>query len=80
MQPDGASVTREDVTVRFSDSEKVVAVNQQWLHSGRVTDTEISFGSGTARWRIDRLTAEANLVDAAGRVIFSGSCVAQQKP
>ena len=80
LQPDGASVTREDVTVRFSDSEKVVAVNQQWLNSGRVTDTEISFGSGTARWRIDRLTAEANLVDAAGRVIFSGSCVAQQKP
>lgn len=75
LQPDGASVTREDVSVRFSDSEKVVAVNQQWLTSGRVTDNEISFGSGSARWRIDRTTAEANLVDANGKVLFAGSCV-----
>ena len=80
LRPDGASVTREDVAVRFSDSEKVVAVNQQWLTSGQVTDTEISFGSGASRWRIDRLTAEATLVDSAGQVIFAGSCVAAQKP
>lgn len=79
LQPDGAFVTREDVTVRFSDSEKVVSVNNQWLTSGKVSDAEISFGSGSAKWRIDRNSAEANLVDSTGRVIFAGSCVATKK-
>ena len=80
LQPDGASVTREDVAVRFSDSEKVVSVNNQWMSTGTVTDTEISFGSGPARWRIDRNSAEASLVTAAGKVVFMGSCVAASKP
>ena len=78
LQPDGAFVTREDVEVRFSDSEKVVAVNNQWLSSGTVTDTEISFGRGGARWRVDRNTAEASLVNSAGKTLFAGSCVAAQ--
>ena len=77
LQPDGTAQTREDVEVRFSDSENVVAVNQQWLSSGRVTDAEISFGSGGARWRIDRNTAEASLVRPGGKVSFVGSCVAK---
>ena len=77
LQPDGAAQTREDVEVRFSDSEKVVAVNKQWLSSGRVTDAEISFGSGGARWRIDRNTAEASLVRPGGKASFVGSCVAK---
>ena len=77
LQPDGMAQTREDVEVRFSDSEKVVAVNGQWLSSGRVTDGEISFGSGGARWRIDRNTAEASLVRPGGKVSFVGSCVAK---
>jgi hypothetical protein len=80
LRPDGASVTREDVEVRFSDSEKVVSVNKQWLSSGQVTGAEISFGSGAARWRIDRNSAEASLVDSAGRVIFAGSCVTGKPP
>ncbi len=80
LQPDGVFVTREDVTVRFSDSEKVVSVNNQWLSSGKVTDSEIIFGSGTAKWRIDRNFAEAALVDSTGKVLFAGSCVARQKP
>lgn len=80
LQPDGAFVTREDVTVRFSDSEKVVSVNNQWLTSGKVTDSEISFGSGSAKWRIDRASAEAQLIDSTGKLIFAGSCVARQKP
>lgn len=79
LQPDGVFVTREDVTVRFSDSEKVVSVNHQWLTSGKVTDAEISFGSGSARWRIDRSTAEATLVDANGKVLFAGSCIAADR-
>ena len=79
LRPDGALVTREDVSVRFSDSEKVVAVNQQWLTSGKVTDTEISFGSGSARWVIDRTSAEAQLIDSAGKLIFAGSCVAAEQ-
>lgn len=77
LQPDGVFVTREDVMVRFSDSEKIVSVNDQWLTSGKVSDSEISFGSGSARWRIDRVSAEASLVDSTGRVIFAGSCVAK---
>jgi hypothetical protein len=77
LQTDGDLQTRQDVEVRFSDSEKVVAVNKQWLSSGRVTDTEISFGSGPARWRIDRAAAEASLVQAGGKVTFVGSCVAR---
>ena len=77
LQPDGAAQVREDVEVRFSDSEKVVVVNKQWLSSGRVTDGEISFGSGGARWRIDRNTAEASLVRPGGKVSFVGSCVAK---
>jgi hypothetical protein len=77
LRPDGAYVTREDVTVRFSDSEKVVAVNNQWLSSGQVTDAEISFGSGSAKWRIDRNSAEASLVDANGKRLFAGSCIAK---
>jgi hypothetical protein len=80
LRPDGASVTREDVEVRFSDSEKVVSVNKQWLSSGQVTGAEISFGSGAARWRIDRNSAEASLVNSAGRVIFAGSCVTGKPP
>jgi hypothetical protein len=80
LQPDGAFVTREDVEVRFSDSEKVVAVANQWLTSGRVTDTEISFGSGGSRWRIDRNTAEASLIGGNGKVLFVGSCIAKAKP
>ena len=77
LQPDGTAQTREDVEVRFSDSEKVVMVNKQWLSSGRVTDGEISFGGGGARWRIDRNTAEASLVRPGGKVSFVGSCVAK---
>ena len=77
LQTDGDLQTRQDVEVRFSDSEKVVAVNKQWLSSGRVTDTEISFGSGPARWRIDRAAAEASLVQSGGKVMFVGSCVAR---
>ncbi len=80
LRPDGAYVAREDVTVRFSDSEKVVAVNNQWLSSGQVTDTEISFGSGSAKWRIDRNTAEAYLIDANGKLLFAGSCIAKPGP
>ena len=78
LQPDGGVETREDVEVRYSDSEKVVAVNNQWLSSGRVSNAEISFGSGGARWRIDRNTSEASLVTAGGKVIFAGSCAAKE--
>ncbi len=78
LQPDGVFVTREDVTVRFSDKEKAVSVNNQWLTSGKVSEAEITFGSGTAKWRIDRMSAEANLIDSTGRVIFAGSCVEKQ--
>ena len=80
LQPNGANQTREDVHVRFSDSEKVVSVNNQWMSTGTLTDAEISFGSGPARWKIDRDTAEASLVNSAGKVIFMGSCVAKSKP
>lgn len=80
LRPDGAYVAREDVTVRFSDSEKVVAVNNQWLSSGRVTDAEISFGSGAAKWRIDRASAEAYLMDSNGALLFAGSCIAKTGP
>jgi hypothetical protein len=42
-----------------------------------VTDTEISFGNGSARWKIDRASAEASLVDlASGKELFAGSCIA----
>ena len=80
LQPNGANQTHEDVSVRFSDGEKVVSVNNQWMSTGSVTDAEISFGSGPARWKIDRNTAEASLVNSAGKVIFMGSCVAATKP
>jgi hypothetical protein len=80
LRPDGTTVTREDVEVRFSDTEKVVSVNKQWLTSGQVTEAEISFGSGNARWRINRNTAEASLVDSNDKVVFVGSCVAGTKP
>ena len=77
LQTDGDLQTRLDVEVRFSDAEKVVAVNKQWLSSGLVTDSEISFGSGAARWRIDRTAAEASLVHPGGKIVFVGSCVAR---
>ena len=80
LRPNGANQTREDVSVRFSDAEKVVSVNNQWMSTGSVTDAEISFGSGPARWKIDRNTAEASLVTSAGTVMFMGSCVAGTKP
>jgi hypothetical protein len=80
LRPNGANQTREDVSVRFSDAEKVVSVNHQWMSTGTVTNAEISFGSGPARWKIDRDTAEASLVTAAGKVVFMGSCVAASKP
>ena len=76
LQPDGTVITREDVEVRFSDSEKVVAVNKQWFSNAEVSNTEISFGTGSARWRIDRNSAEASLVDSTGKTLFAGSCIA----
>jgi hypothetical protein len=76
LQPDGALQTKEDVEVRFSDGEKVVAVNNQWMSTGVVSEREITFGRGGARWRIDRDTAEASLITSAGKVIFAGSCIA----
>ena len=51
-----------------------------WMSTGTVTDAEIRFGSGPVRWRIDRNSAEADLVNAAGKVVFMGSCVAAGKP
>ena len=80
LRPNGGEDTREDVEVRFSDSEKVVAVRQQWMSTGKVTDAEISFGSGPLRWRIDRNAAEASLVTPEGKIIFVGSCVAGPSP
>ena len=77
LQPDGTVLTREDVEVGFSDSEKVVVVNKQWFSNAEVTASEISFGTGTARWRIDRNSAEASLVDSTGKTLFAGSCIAK---
>ena len=79
LQPDGTVITREDVEVRFSDSEKVVVVNKQWFSNAEVTDSEISFGTGSARWRIDRNSAEASLVDSTGKTLFAGSCIAKPR-
>ena len=79
LQPDGMVITREDVEVRFSDSEKVVVVNKQWFSNAEVSDSEISFGTGSARWRIDRNSAEASLVDSTGKTLFAGSCVAKPR-
>jgi hypothetical protein len=87
LRANGNTSTHEDVEVRFSDQEKVVSVNGQWFAQAQVTDTEISFGNGSARWKIDRASAEATLVDVAtGKELFAGSCVAgpagadQRKP
>ena len=53
LQPDGSDEVRHGVEVRYSASASAVAVNQQWLSSGSVTEDEVRFGLNS-RWRIHR--------------------------
>lgn len=80
LQADGSTQIRRGVAVRFSEQDDAVAVNQQWLSSGFVTDTEVVFGSG-AQWIVDRVEdrqpSRVRLLGAGGALLFSGLCDAR---
>ncbi|WP_394787944.1 hypothetical protein [Rhodoferax sp.] len=80
LQADGSNQVRRNVEVRFSISDDAVVVNQQWLSSGFVTDTEVVFGSG-AQWVVDlvegRQASRARLLGSGGALLFYGACDAR---
>lgn len=73
LQPDGSDEVRHGVEVRYSASANAVAVNQQWLSSGSVTDDEVRFGINS-RWRIHRKALDIRRSAASGEMLFSGLC------
>jgi hypothetical protein len=74
MQIDGGGEVRRAVEIRYSEVEDVVAVGQQWLSSGFVTEREIVFGSGGVQWIMDRQTLQARLMTAGGKTLFASQC------
>lgn len=73
LQPDGSEETRAGVEVRFSESGNAVAVNRQWLSSGSVSPSEVSFGVNS-KWQIDRQALNVRRTGASGEMLFSGTC------
>ncbi len=73
LQPDGSTEVRKGVEVRFSPSASAVAVNQQWLSSGSVTEDEVRFGANSV-WRINRRALDIRRTAPGGEMLFSGLC------
>lgn len=73
LQPDGSAEVRKGVEVRFSPVANVVAVNQQWLSSGSVTDEEVRFGVNSI-WRINRQALDIRRSAPGGEMLYSGLC------
>jgi hypothetical protein len=72
-QERGKEVVR-GVPIRFSETEQVVAVNNQWLSASEITRDAIVFGSGASEWRVERQARLARLVSPKGDVQFFGNC------
>jgi hypothetical protein len=79
LQPDGSDEVRRGVEVRYSASASAVAVNQQWLSSGTVTDDEVRFGLNS-RWRIHRKALDIRRSAPSGEMLFSGLCGRRPPP
>jgi len=79
LQPDGSDEVRHGVEVRYSASASAVAVNQQWLSSGSVTEDEVRFGLNS-RWRIHRKALDIRRNAASGEMLFSGLCDRRPPP
>lgn len=79
LQPDGREQARNGVAVRFSEAANAVAVNDQWLSSGRVTATELVFGSNS-KWHVDRASLGVRRLAANGQMLFSGTCDRRPPP
>lgn len=79
LQPDGSAQVRKGVEVRFSPLANVVAVNQQWLSSGSVTDAEVRFGVNST-WRINRQALDIRRSAPGGEMLYSGLCDRQAPP
>lgn len=73
LQPDGSTEVRRGVEVRYSAAVRAVAVNQQWLSSGTVTDDEVRFGINS-QWRINRKALDIRRSAPSGEMLFSGLC------
>lgn len=67
MQVDGSAEVRRGVEVRYSAAQDVVAVAQQWLSSGFVTETEVVFGTGGVQWVMDRKSLQSRLIHKGGK-------------
>jgi hypothetical protein len=74
MRPEKGTETVRGVPIRFSESEQVVAVNNQWLSASEVKKDTVSFGSGAAEWRLNRQDRLVRLLSPKGDVIFFGNC------
>ena len=73
LQPDGSAEVRHGVEVRYSASANAVAVNQQWLSSGSVSEDEVRFGANS-KWRINRVALDIRRSARDGEMLFSGLC------
>ena len=69
----GTEVVR-GVPIRYSESEQVVAVNNQWLSASEITREAIIFGSGAAEWRVERQARLVRLLNPKGDVQYFGNC------
>ena len=79
LQPDGSEEIRPGVEVRYSESANAVAVNRQWLSTGTVSATEVSFGSNST-WHVDRQALHVRRTAPAGEMLFSGACDRRAPP
>ena len=73
LQPDGSDDVRRGVEVRFSEDADAVAVNRQWLSSGKVGPQQVEFGTHS-KWRIQRDSLEVRRVTPSGETAFSARC------
>lgn len=73
LQPDGSDDVRRGVEVRYSEEANAVAVNHQWLSSGKVGPELVEFGVNS-KWRIQRGSLEVQRVTASGETAFSARC------
>lgn len=74
MRQERGTAVVPGVPIRFSESEQVVAVNNQWLSASEITRDAIIFGSGAAEWRVERQAKLVRLLNPKGDVQYFGNC------
>lgn len=73
LLPDGGTEPRPGVEIRFSEAFDALAVNDQWLSTGKVSAEELRFGS-VGTWVVDRLRLGVRKNAVNGEMVYSGVC------